>query len=304
MLAGCSGDGRNFLTPNGPIAAAEYHSLWLVTAIVLIVVIPVIIGVPLIAWRYRAGNHRARYTPEWDFSWALEWPMWLVPAAVVAVLSVLLWKDTHRLDPYRALASGAAPIEVDVVGLDWKWLFIYPAYHIATVGELAFPADRPVSLRLTSDTVMQSFMIPALAGQIYAMPGMVTRLNFAADGSGRFVGMNTQYDGSGFHAQQFDAVAMSSAAFGRWVHAVRRKGVPLGTRRYRILGRDSTPAQVRTELGDPTMPAGVTYFGKVAPGMFRRIVQRYHGGNAVANDRQPGTAAYGIDSAEQRGQPK
>lgn len=295
-LSGCARNGQSFLTPDGPVAAAEYHHLWLVIAIVLIVVVPVLVGVPLIAWRYRAGNTRARYTPDWDFSTALEWPMWLVPAAVFVALSVPLWKDTHRLDPYRPIASARTPVTVDVVGLDWKWLFIYPEYHIATVGELAFPRDRPLSLKLTSDTVMQSFMIPALGGQIYAMPGMVTRLHLAAAHAGRFEGMNTQYDGGGFHAQHFQAVAMTQRAFDRWVGAVQRSGMPLRARSYRVLGRDSTPAQVRAQLGNSTMPAHVTYFSEVASGMFRHIVRRYHDGSALARAGQPGTAVYGAEA--------
>ena len=293
VVSGCANSRQSFLTPDGPVAAAQYHHLVQVVLIVLIVVIPVIVGVPLIAWRYRAGNTRARYTPDWSFSTALEWPMWLVPVAVVVALSVLVWKNAHRLDPYRPIASVRAPLRVDVVGLDWKWLFIYPEYHIASVGELAFAQDRPLSLKLTSDTVMQSFMIPALGGQIYAMPGMVTRLNLAAYRTGRFVGMNTQYDGGGFDAEHFQAVAMSAQGFERWVREVEHSGVGLTGRGYRILGRDSTAQQVRAEFGDSAMPAGVTYFNGVASGLFEHIVQRYRGGQALARTAQPGTAVYG-----------
>ena len=300
-VSGCTDGRQSFLTPDGPVAAAQYRHLVQVVLIVLIVVIPVIVGVPLIAWRYRAGNTRARYAPEWNFSAALEWPMWLVPVAVVAALSVLLWKNAHRLDPYRPIAAARTPLRVDVVGLDWKWLFIYPEYHIASVGELAFPQDRPLSLKLTSDTVMQSFMIPAIGGQIYAMPGMVTRLNLAAYRTGRFVGMNTQYDGSGFYAEHFQAVAMSAPAFARWVHEVAHEGVGLGARGYRILGRDSTPQQVRAEFGDAAMPAGVTYFNGVASGLFEHIVQRYRGGTALARTGQPGSAVYGAGRGEAGG---
>lgn len=293
-VSGCAAERESFLTPAGPVAVTEYHHFWLVIGIVSIVVIPVIVGVPLIAWRYREGNTRARYTPEWHFSTALEWAMWGVPAVVVVVLSVLLWNETYRLDPYRPIASVRAPLRVEVVGLNWKWLFIYPRYHIATVGELGFAQDRPVSLRLTSDTVMQSFMIPALVGQTYAMPGMVTRLNFAADRVGRFGGMDTQYDGSGFHTQHFAAVAMGPRSFQAWVRAVKRSGVPLGSHAYRILGRDSTDAQVRAEFGGTGARAGVTYFHAVASGLFRHIVQRYHRGTALSADEQPGAAAYDL----------
>ncbi|MDA8348873.1 MAG: cytochrome ubiquinol oxidase subunit II [Pseudomonadota bacterium] len=302
-LSGCSSAGQNFLTPDGPVAAAQYHHLVQVVLIMLVVVVPVLLGVPLLAWRYRAGNTRARYLPEWDFSTALEWPMWLVPTAVLIALSVLLWRNTQRLDPYRPIASARAPLTVEVVGLDWKWLFIYPQYHIATVGELAFPQDRPLALRLTSDTVMQSFMIPALGGQIYAMPGMVTQLHLAAAHPGRFGGLNTQYDGRGFHAEQFAAVAMRPHAFARWVGEVEHRGVPLGPATYARLGLDSTPRQVHAEFRQSAAPAEVTYFRAVAPGMFHAILERYRRGTPLPRFEQPGTAAYGVAHAS-GGQPR
>ena len=169
LLSGCADKSQSFLTSRGPVSALEYHHSRLITLITLIVVAPVIIGVPLLAWRYRYGNTRARYAPHWDFSYALEWPMWLVPVAIVVVLSAYLWNYTHTLDPYRSLAADEQLVRVQVVGLGWKWLFIYPDYGIATVGEMAFRQDRPVSMKLTTDAVMQSFMIPAFGGQIYAM---------------------------------------------------------------------------------------------------------------------------------------
>ena len=139
--------------------------------------------------------------------------MWGVPFLIVGVLSVMLWRSTVKLDPYEPLGTAADTLHVEVIGLNWKWLFLYPDLGIATVDELAFPAGRPVSLKLTTDTVMQSFMVPALAGQIYAMPGMVTKLNFESDRPGSFLGMNTQYSGTGFHAQKFRAIAMTNEDF-------------------------------------------------------------------------------------------
>ncbi|HVB69081.1 MAG TPA: cytochrome ubiquinol oxidase subunit II [Acetobacteraceae bacterium] len=292
LLSGCADRQQSFLTPDGPVATLQLHHFLLITLITLVVVAPVIVGVPLLAWRYRYGNTRARYAPNWDFSIALEYPMWLVPVAIVVVLAVYLWVDTHKLDPYRAIAANQPPLRVQVVGLDWKWLFIYPEYHIATVGELAFPRDRPLSIRLTTDTVMQSFMIPALGGQIYAMPGMVTRLHLKADSTGRFDGMNTQYNGDGFHAQHFQAVAMTTQNFDAWVKTVQQKGVALNATSYRILGENSTPTQVYRHFGDAAMPNDVTFFNDAAPGFFARIVQRYHTGTVVPSVRQPGSAAY------------
>lgn len=292
LLSGCAGSGQSFLTPDGPVSIAQYYHLWFVTLVTLIVVLPVVIGVPLLAWRYRYGNKKARYAPNWHFSAALEWPMWLVPCAIVLVLSVYLWHDSHKLDPYRPLASARPPLVVQVVGLDWKFLFIYPQYHVATVGELAFPQDRPVSMTLTSDTVMQSFMIPALAGQIYIMPGMVTRLNVKADRTGSFEGMNTQYNGNGFHSQHFAAVAMTTKGFDGWLRNVQDNGIALNRMSYRILGRSSTEDQVHAALGNEAMPAGVTFFNNVAPDFFKRIVMRYRSGAPVPAADQPGAVAY------------
>ena len=292
LLSGCAGSGQSFMTPDGPVSLSQYYHLWFVTLVTLIVVLPVVIGVPLLAWRYRYGNKKARYAPNWDFSAALEWPMWLVPCAIVVVLSTYLWTDSHKLDPYRPIASTRPPLIVQVVGLDWKFLFIYPQYHVATVGEMAFPQDRPVSMTLTSDTVMQSFMIPALAGQIYTMPGMVTRLNLKADRTGSFDGMNTQYNGDGFHSQHFEAVAMTTQHFDSWLRSVQENGIALNQTSYRVLGRSSTEDQVHATLGNEAMPAGVTFFNNVAPDFFMGIVMRYDSGEPVPASDQPGAVAY------------
>jgi cytochrome o ubiquinol oxidase subunit II len=292
LLSGCADRRQSFLTPDGPVAILQYHYLWLITLITLIVVAPVIIGVPVLAWRYRYSNTNARYAPHWDFSATLEWLMWAVPAAIVIVLSVFVWNYTHQLDPYRAIASDKPPLRVQVVGLDWKWLFIYPDYHIATVGELAFPQDRPVSMTLTTDTVMQSFMIPALGGQIYAMPGMVTKLNLAANHTGDFEGMNSQYNGDGFHAQHFQAVAMTPQDFSRWVKDAQQNGAALDAANYKILSERSTPEQVRARLGNLSMPKRVTFFNNAAPDVFMNIVMRYHGRTAVPPARQPGSTVH------------
>jgi cytochrome o ubiquinol oxidase subunit II len=291
LLSGCVDKSQSFLTPGGPASALEYHHLWLITLVTLIVVAPVIVGVPLLAWRYRYGNTRARYAPHWDFSYALEWPMWFVPVAIVVVLSVYLWNYTHTLDPYRSLATDKPAVRVQVVGLDWKWLFIYPDYGIATVGKMAFPQDRPVSMKLTTDTVMQSFMIPALGGQIYAMPGMVTQLNLKADRTGDFEGMNTQYNGNGFHAQHFQAVAMTPQDFDGWVKSVQQNSVALNQSNYRRLAESSTPAEVHNQFGNAAMSKDVTLFN-VASTLFAGIVSRYHTGKVLSPTDQPGTAAY------------
>ncbi|TMV53843.1 cytochrome ubiquinol oxidase subunit II, partial [Thioclava sp. BHET1] len=188
LVSGCVAQGSSFMSPEGPIAALQKYHLIQVTIISLVVVLPVIILVPWLAWHYRASNKKATYRPEWDMNHALEWVMWGVPVLIVIVLGWYLWIYTHKLDPYKPIASTEKATQVQVVGLDWKWMFIYPDYHIATVGEMAFPEDRPVALSLTSDTVMQSFLISALGGQIYTMPGMDAKLHLSAHTTGSYLG--------------------------------------------------------------------------------------------------------------------
>ncbi|WP_102223216.1 cytochrome ubiquinol oxidase subunit II [Acidimangrovimonas sediminis] len=292
LLSGCVHGDNGFMDPQGFVAAEQHEHFWQVTWITLIVVLPVIVGVPWLAWHYRYSNKKATYRPHWDFNHALEWVMWLVPVAIIVVLSTLLWIDTHKLDPYRPIASEKAPLRVQVVGLDWKWLFIYPDYHVATVGQLVFPQDRPVSMTLTSDTVMQSFTVPALVGQIYVMPGMVTKLNMNAFKTGKWDGMNTQYNGDGFHEQHFVAQAVSPDDFKAWVTKVQGDGVAMNQMGYSKLSQSSTPEQVHKTFASTAMPDGVTWFNNVAPGFFNQIVNRYMNGKPVTREQQPGSVAY------------
>ncbi|MFZ0256408.1 MAG: cytochrome ubiquinol oxidase subunit II [Gammaproteobacteria bacterium] len=286
LLAGCTSEHSSFLDPQGPVAAAQRWHLFEVVALVMIVVLPVLVLTPLIAWRYRRRNERSRYTPKWDFSWPLEVAIWGIPIAIVAVLAVLLWRSTHALDPYAPLRADTPPLRVQVVGLDWKWLFIYPEERIASVGELAFPADRPLALELTSDSVMQSFFIPALGSQIYAMAGMVTKLHLEADGPGRFEGENTQFNGMGFQKQKFAAVAMPPGDFKAWVKTVRANGIALDQAIYRKLARKSTPGKAYEELGTAAMPQDILYFNKVPSALFTTIVDKYRYGQADEANRQ------------------
>ncbi len=293
ILAGCSAENISFMDPQGPIAAAQRRHLIKVTAITMIVVLPVLVLVPILLWRYRYSNRTAVYAPNWGFSSPLELLMWGVPFAIILVLSVLLWHSVHDLDPYKPIASRKPALEMQVVGFDWKWLFIYPEQRIASVGEMAFVADRPVSLRLTSDTVMQSFMISALGGQIYAMPGMVTWLELKANSPGQFEGENTQYSGSGFHAQKFRAVAMKDADFNAWVARIQQSGIALSHDVYRTLGRPSTAAQLRHALGAQTLPPGSVYFSDVPSDLFSSIIAKYRSDKPIPPGQQPGAPSYG-----------
>jgi cytochrome o ubiquinol oxidase subunit II len=268
LAGGCDLKRSAVLDPKGPIALAERDLLFDAFFVMLIVVVPVIVLTLLFAWRYRATNTRASYAPTWSSSTRIDAVVWLIPALIVIALGVLLWRSTYKLDPYRALESSSRPLDVQVVAQDWKWLFIYPEQGIAVVNQLAFPAGRPVSLRITSDTVMNSFYVPQLAGQIYAMAGMQTRLQMLADAPGKFVGRNSQYSGGGFSDQFFEVIATTPADFDAWVAKARQAAARLDAQTY--------PALAAKSRGH-----AITYYSAVEPGLYDSIIAKYtHGGHA------------------------
>lgn len=259
MLEGCGVLDRGFLSPAGPIAGAIRDEFLLVCLVMLFVIGPVLVLTPLIAWHYRLSNTKSAYRPQWGFSWSLEGLIWIPPTIIVVVLAVFLWRDTHRLDPYRPLPG--APLEVQVVAMDWKWLFIYPGQGVATVNRLVISAGQPVHLSLTSATVMQSILMPRLAGQIYAMAGMRTQLNFAADAPGSYLGENVQFNGMGFQNQKFAVDAMGADGFAQWLAQTRAQPNRLDEAAYTSLSRRST------------LP-GPLAFGAVEPDLFQRILDQ------------------------------
>lgn len=261
-LQGCGLSDAPVLFPKGPIALAERDLLFTAFLLMMIVAIPAIVLTLAFAWRYRARNKSAAYTPEWEGSWAVEAVIWLVPGAIVIALGTLVWTTTHKFDPYRAIASDKPAFEVQAIALDWKWLFLYPELGVASVNELAFPADRPLSIKITSDTVMNSLMIPALGGQIYAMAGMRSELNLLADGPGVFMGRNTMYSGDGFSDQHFKAHALSEADFTAWKDTATAAGKALDANTYLKLHKQS--------VADP-----VTLFSAYEPGLFDLILRKY-----------------------------
>lgn len=286
----------SFLDPQGPIAAVQKTHLLRATALILLAVIPVLVLVPVIAFRYRRRSNRiAPYAPDWDFSAKLEFVMWGVPVIIVALLSFYLWKATHRLDPYSAPFGEDSALRVQVVGLDWKWLFLYPDLGVATVGEFGIPTKRQVALTLTTDTVMQSFMIPALAGQIYAMPGMTTQLHLVADAPEVMQGENTQYNGRGFTKQKFRTIAMSGEDFDPWVEKVRNNSIQLDVATYRKLAMRTDRDEVQAALGTSRMPDDALYF-TIEDDLFQNILSRYHSGQPLPVDLQPGTASFGQEA--------
>ena len=205
------------LDPQGPIGAAERTILLNATAIMLAVIVPVIVLTLVFAWWFRSGNRRARYLPDWSYSGRIELVTWSIPALIIMFLGGIAWISTHDLDPPVPLRSAVAPIDVEVVSLDWKWLFIYPDQAVASINRLVVPAATPIRFRLTSATVMNSFFVPQLGSQIYTMPRMTTRLNLQADRPGVYRGLSAQFSGDGFSDMRFDVVAVSPDGFARWL---------------------------------------------------------------------------------------
>ena len=292
LLVGCSSSTHlSFLDPRGPVAAAQRTHLIDVVLLMTIAVLPVLVLTPFFAWRYRYRNASSPYAPHWSFSWPLEFVIWGIPFGIVVVLAGWLWMGAQALDPYAPLASAKPSLKVEVVGYDWKWLFIYPEFGIASIGQLTFPADQPLALELTSDTVMQSFFIPALGSQIYAMAGMVTQLHLQAYVPGSFRGENTQYNGDGFYQQKFTARAMTPADFKAWIDVVKAKGIPMTSATYGVIRQRSTVNETRRALSANQMPTGVLYFSAVPPDLFHDVVRSFHGGASETALLRSGTAA-------------
>jgi len=213
------------------------------------------------AWWYRASNKRAAYRPDWAYSGHVELVVWAIPAMVVILLAGVAWTGSHQLDPGLRLESSAKPIRIQVVSLDWKWLFIYPDQRIAAVNELVIPAGTPIEFDLTSATVMNSFFVPQLGSQIYTMPGMTTRLNLLADHPGSYPGLSTNFSGDGFSDMRFVVHAVAAADFAAWLARTRETGVSLDTNAYSLLTRPDINAKSET-------------YRSVDPGIFARIVEK------------------------------
>jgi cytochrome o ubiquinol oxidase subunit 2 len=249
LLAGCS---LVVLDPAGYVAVQEARLLVISTLLMLLIIVPVIVLTLLFAWRYRASNTDAPYEPEWDHSIQLELVIWSAPLLIIIALGAITWIGTHTLNPYRPLdarapAAAVEPLDVQVVALDWKWLFIYPKLGIATVNEVAAPVDMPVRFSITSSSVMNSFYIPALAGQIYAMPTMETKLHAVINRAGEYEGFSANYSGAGFSGMHFKFHGMSDEA----------------------LSRDAY-----LQLERPSEREAVRAYGTVAAGLFDAIVNR------------------------------
>ncbi|HSW15524.1 MAG TPA: ubiquinol oxidase subunit II [Solimonas sp.] len=265
LLAGCE---AVVLQPSGDIAAQQRDLIIASTVLMLLIVLPVMALTAVFAWRYRASNRDAVYDPEWSHSTQLELVIWSAPLLIVIALGALTWIGTHTLDPFRPLSrldasrplpAEVRPLKVQVVALDWKWLFIYPDYGIASVNEMAAPVDVPIEFQITASTVMNSFFVPALAGQIYAMPGMETKLHAVINQAGDYEGFSANYSGHGFSHMRFRFAGMSGADFDAWVAQLKGAEGALGREEYLRLERPSEREPVR-------------HYGKSMAGLFDAVV--------------------------------
>jgi cytochrome o ubiquinol oxidase subunit 2 len=245
LLGGCD---MVVLHAAGDVAKQQGNLVLISTGLMLLIILPVMALTILFAWRYRAANKDAQYEPDWDHSTQLELVIWAAPLIIIICLGALTWVATHLLDPYRPLTriapdrginAAMKPLEVEVIALDWKWLFIYPEQGVATVNELVAPLNRPIHFRISASSVMNSFYVPALAGQIYAMPGMQTQMHAVFNRAGTFDGFSANYSGAGFSSMRFKATSMTEARFSQWVSQVKSAPGKLDRRAYLILEKPS-----------------------------------------------------------------
>lgn len=280
LLSGCD---MALMNPKGQVGLEQRSLILTAIGLMLIVVIPVIVMTIAFAWKFRASNTKAKYTPNWSHSNKIEAVVWTVPIIIILILGTITWKTTHSLDPYKPLVSDAKPITVEVISLDWKWLFVYPELGIATVNELAFPTNVPVNFKITSDTVMNSFFIPRLGGQIYAMAGMQTKLHLIANEPGKYDGISGGYSGKGFSGMKFTAIATpSQQEFDQWVATVRASSKTLNS------------TEEFNTLAKPSEFHPVEYFSSVQPELFENLIRKFtQSGGAPAHHHAESETQHG-----------
>ncbi|MBS0603441.1 MAG: ubiquinol oxidase subunit II [Verrucomicrobia bacterium] len=247
--------------PKGMIGEKEAELLATASLLMLIVVIPVFILTWIFAWKYRESN-KSRHEPDWEHNYIAEYCWWGVPIVIIIILAVTTWKSTHDLNPFTPIENGKKPITIQVVALDWKWLFLYPEQGIATVNFVQFPEKTPISFSITSDAPMNSFWIPQLGGQIYAMPAMRSKLHLIANETGTFKGVSANLSGTGFAGMRFTAQASTDAEFDQWVLKVKQTGKHLNLDSYK-------------QLAEPSEYNPVEYYILDQPGLFDWILMKY-----------------------------
>lgn len=282
LLSGCD---AALLDPKGQIGLEQRSLILTAFGLMLIVVIPAILMAIAFAWKYRASNKDAKYTPNWSHSNKVEAVVWIVPILIIVFLAVLTWKTSHSLDPYKPLANqkDQKPVTIEVVSMDWKWFFIYPEQGIATVNEIAFPANTPVEFKITSNSVMNSFFIPRLGSQIYAMAGMQTKLHLIANEAGTYNGISSSYSGPGFSGMKFKAIATPDrASFDQWVDKVKQSPEAIND------------MAAYEKIAAPSENNKVEYFSSVKPELFRAVVNKFmaHGQDMDMNHAAGGHASH------------
>lgn len=261
LLSGCD---SALLNPKGQVALEQRSLILTAFGLMMIVVIPAVLMAVVFAWKYRASNTNAKYSPNWSHSNKVEAVVWTVPILIIIFLAILTWKSSHALDPSKPLASDVKPVEIDVVALDWKWLFIYPEQGIATVNQIAFPANTPVNFKITSNSVMNSFFIPTLGSQIYAMAGMQTKLHLIANEPGTFDGISSNFSGRGFSGMKFKAIATpDNASFDQWVAKVKDSSNTL------------TTMDDFEKLAAPSENHPVEFFSTANPELFKQVIGKF-----------------------------
>lgn len=267
------------LNPAGPIAEKERNLMYFALLLSIIVVVPVFIMGIVFAWNYRETNTTTSYRPEWDHNRVYETIWWGIPTILILILSVVAWNSSHTLDPFRPIASNQKAINIQVVAMDWKWLFIYPEQHIATVNYVQFPVSVPVDFTITSDAPMNSLWIPQLGGQIYAMPGMSTELNLMANKTGDYYGSSANISGAGFAGMHFIAQASPQAQFNQWIQSVGQSPKTLAASSY-------------AKLAQPSQNNPVTYYALGDENLYNSIVQKYM--TPPASEDGSNTGSYGM----------
>ncbi len=250
------------LSPAGIIGQKQRDLMLITTLLGLVVVIPVFILTGYIAWKFRASNKTAKYSPEWDHNFKLEFIWWALPLAIITVLAAITWKSSNQLDPFKPLDSDKKPILVQVIALQWKWLFIYPEQNIASLNLVQFPVNTPINFLITSDAPMNSFWIPRLGGQVYAMSGHSTQLHLMASQTGNFRGSSANISGRGFAGMDFVAKATTQADFDLWVESVKQMPTKLSFDQY-------------NQLSQPSQNNQVSLYGAAAPDLYNYVMMKY-----------------------------
>lgn len=282
LLAALAGCNTVVMSPSGDIAKQQADLISISVALMLLIIVPVMFLIVLFAWKYRKGNTQAKYEPDWDHSTKLELVIWGAPLLIIIALGLVTWISTHKLDPYRPLerlddktpiSASAKPLTVQVVAMDWKWLFIYPEQGIATVNELVLPTNVPVRFKITSTTVMNAFYVPELAGMIYAMPGMETELNAVQNKPIVSEGLSANYSGAGFSDMHFGYRGVPQADFDKWVASTKSAGGALSRNDY-------------LQLAKPSVKEPVHQYAAVEDGLYNAVLNRCVEPGSICSNKQ------------------